>query len=148
MIRHILKGWLFWQRTRIKYKINYSKVVIVLSGQNNELDRQVLLHLRDFIRRKHADTAIVLCGEGCENKWIKFMEDYSDISVHSLADGDMTLLYSYYNYMKFFDNIVFTYTDEPENNLLGKYIRNTEVNEEDAACLALYHLRHVPDIRS
>ena len=148
MIGHIFRGWLFWQRVRIKYAINYSKALIVLSDENHELDKQVLLHLPDFTERKHVDCAIVLCDESCVSEWTLFLSGNNSVHIHTMSKTDMEKLYDYYSFVKFFDNIVFTYTDKPEDNLLGLYLKETDVNEEDAACLALYHLRSVPKARS
>lgn len=147
MIGHILGGWLFWQRIRIKYAVNYSKALIVLSDENHELDRQVLLHLSDFTERKHVACAVVLCIEKCVSEWTRFMSGNNRVHIDSMSKVDMEKLYDYYSFMKFFDNIVFTYVDKPEDNLLGTYLRETDVSEEDAACLALYHLRSVPEAR-
>ena len=146
MIGHILEGWLFWQRVKIKYGINYSKALIVLSDENHELDRQVLLHLPDFAERKHVNSSIVLCKDNCLGEWVPFA-DAKSVVIYTMSSTDMEKLYDYYCFIKFFDNAVFTYTDKPEDNLLGTYLRETDVNEEDAACLALYHLRSVPEAR-
>ena len=54
---------------------------------------------------------------------------------------------SYGNSDGFFDNIVFTYAFRPQDNLLGKVLKETQVNEEDAVCLGLYHLRAVLSLR-
>lgn len=147
MIGHILGGWLFWQSIKIKYAINYSKALIVLSNENHELDKQILLHLTDFTKRKHVDCAVILCVEECVSEWTLFLSGYNCVHIDTMSEADMERLYDYYSFMKFFDNIVFTYTDKPEDNLLGTYLRETAVNEEDAACLALYHLRSVPKAR-
>ncbi|NBH20534.1 hypothetical protein D3Z55_24965 [Clostridiaceae bacterium] len=53
-------------------------------------------------------------------------------------------MYDYYSFHKFSDKVVFTYTDLPGDNQLGRALRETKVNEEDAVCLGLYHLRRVP----
>lgn len=147
MIWRIFEGWLFWQRVRLKYAINYSKSLIVLSDENHELDRQVLLHLPDFTKRKHVELAVVLCDESRLSEWTSFMNGNNRVQIHTMSKADMEKLYGYYCFTKFFDNVVFTYTDKPADNLLGTYLRQTEVNEEDAAALALFHLRTVPEIR-
>ena len=147
MIGHILGGWLFWQRVRMKYAINYSKALIVLSDENYELDKQVILHLSDFANRKHVDCTVVLCTESRLSEWSQYLPKDHKVQIHTMLKADMDKLYGYYCFMKFFDNIVFTYTDKPIDNLLGKYLRETDVNEEDAACLALYHLRTIPEVR-
>ena len=75
------------------------------------------------------------------------MSGNNSVHIDAMSKADMEKLYDYYSFMKFFDNIVFTYVDKPEDNLLGTYLEKTDVNEEDAACLALFHLRSVPKAR-
>ncbi len=147
MISNILKGWLFWQEVRIRYFVSYSKAIIVLSGENHELDRQILLFLPEFRNRKHVNQIIVLCNENNLIEWSAIISNYDFAIIHEMSENDMGKLYDYYSFIKFFDNIVFTYTDKPADNLLGKYLRETAINEKDAACLALYHLRLVPEVR-
>lgn len=146
MIGHIIKGWFFWQSVRIKYAVNYNKAMIVLTNDNHELDKQVLLHLPDFAKRKHVNKTIVLCKQRYVAEWALLFSGDS-VEIHAMTEPDMEKLYSFYSFMKFFDNIVFTYVDKPADNLLGIYLRETNVNEEDAACLALYHLRFIPEAR-
>ena len=57
----IWDGWLFWKHLKIKFGINYKKVVIVLSGENEEVDRQAIAYLHNFMLRKHVNSAIVFC---------------------------------------------------------------------------------------
>ena len=144
VLGNILNGWLFWQKLKAKYKINYNKVLIVLSDDNQELDKQVLLHLPEFVRRKHVESAVVLCHKECMEKWKAILNNYDSSELFVMDSDEMYKLYSYYCFIKFFDNIVFTYTDIPIDNYLGRYLRETEITPEDAACLALYHLRYVP----
>lgn len=147
MIKRILHGWLLWKRIKIRFQINYDKIVVVLSRENAEVDRQAMLHLGDFMERKHVNKAIVFCKEQTKEEIKKMIGEISSISVETLSDDEITLLYSYYSFTKFFDNIVFTNTCTPSDNMLGRYLEQTQVNEEDAVCLALYHLRQVPKMR-
>ncbi|MBP3805036.1 MAG: hypothetical protein J6I76_14330 [Oribacterium sp.] len=147
MLGRIIHGWLFWKIIKTKFQIDYRKVVIVLSGENAEVDRQAITHLSDFMERKHVDKAIIFCAEQTKEKIKKEFEENSSILVETLGNDEMNLLYSFYMFTKFFDNIVFTNTDTPSDNMLGRYLKQTQVNEEDAVCLALYHLRQVPKTR-
>lgn len=147
MLGQILHGWLFWKIIKTRFQIDYRKVVIVLSGENAEVDRQAIIHLSDFMERKHVDKAIIFCNEQAKEKIKIIFEENSSILVETLGNDEMVLLYSFYSFIKFFDNIVFTNTDTPSDNMLGRYLDKTQVNEEDAVCLALYHLRQVPKTR-
>lgn len=143
MLKAYLKGWLYWQLLRLKLKIDYHKVVIVLTDENRNLDRYVLAHLEDFMDRKYANQAVLMCTEGREEELASSYECEEWVRIHAIGEAQMELLYSFYSFMKFFDNIVFTYTESPKDNLLKRFLDETNVNEEDAACLALYHLRYV-----
>lgn len=145
MKNYYLKGWIYWKKLCISYRINYDKVVIVLSDENSELDKQVIKYLPEFIKRKHAIEAIVYCRKYNLLEIEEIRSRESNITIVPMNDEDMELLYSFYCFTKFFDNIVFTYISKPCDNKLGLYLKETNVNEKDAACLALYHLRHVPD---
>lgn len=146
MLKAHLKGWLYWQLLRLKLKIDYHKVVIVLTDENRKLDEYVLAHLEDFMDRKYADHALLVCTEEREKELVFSYECERRVRIHAVQAAQMDLLYSFYSFMKFFDNIVFTYAERPKDNLLKRFLDETNVNEEDAACLALYHLRYVPKV--
>ena len=119
---------------------------MVLTGENHLLDRYSIEYLDLFAKRKSADNALVVWSdieslEGSDLTRLKLKR----IKAVYLSDRKVKLLYDYYSFDKFFDNIVFTYTSMPEENLLGRILAETEVNEKDAVCLALYHLRYVPE---
>ena len=144
MIKDITGGWIFWNLVRIKYAISYNKVVIVLTGEDERVDKSCLKHIGDFAKRKHAKEAIIFCLSEYYERLIANIEDYKYLRVYCIESKKMRLMYRFYGFMKFFDNIVFTYTDCPRDNYLGRYLRETDITPEDAACLALYHLRYVP----
>lgn len=144
MIGKILSEYLYWNFLRLRFGINYHKVVLVLSEENKEVDRQAIIHLKHFMDRKRAKSAIVFCKEQSKKQIESMLTEDVSALVKPITNKEMSMLYSLYCFIKFFDNIVFTNTDTPEENKLGRYIRETDVNEEDAVCLALYHLRHVP----
>ncbi len=132
-----------WKKIKRQFKIAYPKVMLVLTGENKELDKACLSHLTEFIERKYADSAIVFysneryAGEAflCESK--------QDVSFIGMEDRVIDELYELYCFWKYYDNIVFTFTTKPKDNLLQRFLDETGVDADDAACLALYHLRHV-----
>ena len=147
MLKTYIKGWIYWQQLRLRLKINYQKVVIVLAGENCVLDKCALEHLEDFMDRKHAGQAVVLCINERKDELAALYKSRKHVKIHTIEAAQMELLYSFYSFMKFFDNIVFTYAERPKDNLLKRFLDETDVDEEDAVCLALYHLRCVPEIR-
>ena len=134
-----------WKKIKRQYKITYPKVVLVLTGENKNLDRACLTHLPEFMDRKYADSAIAFYSkEGCTGVDFSGLSGYN-VSVVPIEEKVMSELYELYSFWKYYDNIVFTYTDRPADNMLARYLDETDVNEEDAACLALYHLRYVTE---
>jgi hypothetical protein len=138
------KDWLIWERIKIKYKIGYDKVVLVLAGENKALDKACLDHLPDFMSRKSSDRCLVFYPDDCYKAIDLRPVTGREVRFISMKRRIIERLYHFYSFMKFFDNIVFTYSDRPQDNLLQRFLDETDVNEEDAACLALYHLRKVP----
>ena len=132
-----------WKKMKREYKIAYPKVVLVLTGENKDLDRACLLHLPEFIDRKYAGSAIVFYSkESYVGPELPEISGY-DVSFIVMEDRVMAEIYELYCFWKYYDNIVFTYTSRPKDNLLQRYLNETDVDVNDAACLALYHLRHV-----
>lgn len=149
---HVLRGAFLWRMFRRKHEIDYKKVVLILTGENRELDYYALAHLGDYMDRKYADGAVVLFDR---DKTYQMAEDV--LAEYGSADKKVCLcqcsrkfieiVHDYYSFHKFFDNLVFTFASRPKDNLLGKVLEETQVNEEDAVCMGLYRLRNVPALR-
>ena len=140
----IVKGWIFWLYLKIWYKIDYRTIVLVLTGNHDEVDYYCLKYLKEFISRKYAKKGILFCTYECYETVSELVRWNSALRVIIMNTEKMSLLYEFYSFMKFFENIVFTYTDCPTDNYLGRYLRETDITAADAVCLALYHLRCVP----
>lgn len=145
---HMLYGAFLWRGLRLRLRIDYKKVVLVLVNENRKLDYYALVHLGDYMDRKHADGAVVLFYDdatcslaqealaGCGNV-------EKPMRLYRCAEKTIATVYDYYSFHKFFDNIAFTYASRPKDNLLAKVLEETQINEEDAVCLGLYRLRKV-----
>lgn len=150
---HILHGVFLWRMLRLKLRINYKKVVLVLVNENSELDYYALAHLEDYMNRKFADEAVVLYldEEGIDHFAESVLAEYvsaeKKVRLCKCSRRTVEAVYDYYSFHKFFDNLTFTFASHPKDNLLGKVLEKTQVNEEDAVCLGLYHLRTVPALR-
>lgn len=142
----ILRESFQWLRLCIIYKINYKKVVLVLTGENRILDYYAIAYLEYFVKRKYADEAVILFHDVETKKMIKDFHFPFEVKTVFYPLEKIEELYDYYSFEKFFDNIVFTYTTFPKYNLLGRVLNETAVNERDAVCLALYHLRTVIEL--
>lgn len=142
-VLHILHGWLYWHVFSVRHGISYKKVILVLTDENRDLDKEAVRYLKLFAERKSAEKSIIIWTKQSTKKWLGEIQLKKNRIIY-LPNHKIELLYDYYCYQKFFDNIVFTYTSKPIENLLGKILEETNVSEKDAVCLALYHLRYVP----
>ena len=123
----MLHGAFLWAMLRFQCRIDYKKVVLVLVNDNRKLDYYAYKTCR--LARK----ALAEYGSGGKK-----------VRLCRCAKNTIETVYDYYSFHKFFDNIAFTYVSRPKDNLLGRVLKETQVNEEDAVCLGLYHLRTVP----
>ena len=150
----ILGGAVRWGILRMRLGIHEKTVVLFLTNDNLRLDYYATVHLKDFMKRKYADRAVfflddVFCkslpGGPCFLRTLDRMAKTSkQVTLCRYPASEIERVYGYYAFYKFSDRVVFTYTDRPKDNLLGRALRETKVNEEDAVCLGLYHLRQVP----
>ena len=132
-----------WKKLKKRYRIYYPKVAIVLSGESRTLDKACITHLPLYIKRKYASGAVVFYPEDSYKETDFDLGTIYEVSYVPLKKEMINDLYSFYCFMKFYDNIVFTYTDTPDDNMLKRYLEETDITENDAVCLALYHLRYV-----
>ncbi len=144
-ILHILYGWLFWRLFCIANNISFKCVVLVLNNENEQLDKYAVEYLDFFSNRKAAKKALIIWSDGETKEWLDKVKLSSEKKVIHVSFKNINLLYDFYSFYKFFDNIVFTFTSKPQENLLGRILNETDINEKDAVCLALYHLRYVPE---
>lgn len=141
----VLKGCVVWQKLKHKEHIDYTKIVLVLTGENKEVDYYSLVHLNDVIERKHAKTVIIITDKyEIVDEVHKFKGCKYPIKIRILKSKHIDCIYKWYSIDKFFYNIFFTYTDKTKNNLLGRFLRETDINAEDVVCLAIYNLRQIP----
>lgn len=143
----IVYGALSWKVMRIRFRINYKKVILVLVNENRKLDYYAMVHLKDYMQRKYADEALILYADKTVSHMIRSIKTGVNKKVCQYPEKKIRRIYRYYSFFKFFDNIVFTYTTSPKDNQLGRVLKETQVNEEEAVCLGLYQLRKVPEIK-
>lgn len=146
----VLYGAVIWQILRIRLGMNKRKVILVLTGENQVLDKYALLHLKDFMNRNYADGAVIISSDKEMQKEmakVKRTGFHVPVKWYECREGWLEKLYHYYSFYNFSDKIVFTYTSGPKDNQLGKLLSETDVKEEEAVCLGLYRLRAVSYIR-
>lgn len=144
-ICHITQGYLVWQLFRLRFWLNRRKVLVILAGENRKLDEYALIHLEDYVKRKTAVQAVILTADEEMRKRAAAVSFPFPTTVCRAGERELRLLHDYYCYEEYFDNVVFTYTDRPRDNLLGRLLKETDVEEEAAVCLGCYCLRKIPE---
>lgn len=139
----VLRGAVIWEMMRLRYGIDEKSVVLILTGDNRELDRYALQHLQDYMERKFADKAVVVCQDEEAYGQVGRMVLPENVRLCKWNGKRVERLYGYYSFYRFSDRVVFTHTDSPKDNMLGRLLRETAVREEEAVCLGLYRLRKV-----
>ena len=145
-IREAVRGHILWRKIKLHYHINDQKVILVLVGENKKIDYFALVHLNDFVRWTCTKEAVIFVDDRKTISFIKKMNYTFAVKVGVMRKEARERLYKFYSFDKFFDHIVFTYTSKPKENMLDRVLEVTEINEEEAVCLALYHLRKVPKL--
>lgn len=139
----VLCGAAAWEMLRLRFRIGKKTVVLILTGENRELDRYALIHLQDYLDRKYEKKAVVIYQDKETYRQIESVSLPERARVYEWSRRRVEKLFSFYSFYCFSDRVVFTYTDRPADNLLGRLLRETVVGEEEAVCLGLYRLRKV-----
>ncbi|MCI8822510.1 MAG: hypothetical protein HFI15_08350 [Lachnospiraceae bacterium] len=140
-ICHIVHGRLVWLKWKRRFRLDHRKVLLVLTGENEQIDKYALLHLKDYMRRKVADRAVILASDRKIWKQAAAFASCFPVKAYLVKEQELLLLYDYYCFEEYFDNVVFTFVSRPKDNLLERVLRETDVDEEEAVCLGLYCLR-------
>lgn len=143
-ILHITYGYFVWLKYKLRFRMNEHKVLLVLTGDNKKIDYYALLHLGDYVKRKIADMALILVMDKEMLKLAKSMDFPFTAEVLQVKEKEILSFYDYFCFEEYMDNVVFTYTGRPKENLLWKLLEKTDIHEEEAVCLGYYCLRHVP----
>jgi len=140
-----LKGRLEWLLLKVKYRINYDKVVLVLPESDEEWNYYALIHLPDYIKRKNAEKAVILLSnqKSYDAATSLFGKNFTIVNYSIIK---MNRLLKYYCLYRFFDNIVFFYLNQPQDNLSEIILKQGIVSKEELICLGFYCLRNVPQI--
>lgn len=148
MIREVcgvLKGSFLWTLLKIRDRLNYKKIVLVLSGENPEVDKYALMYLDYVLERKSAKSVVIYVMNEEMRIFAKDnIQTGYKYKIKRLSEKTIDYIYKRYVFNKFYKNIFWTYVDKTPNNLLGRFMRETDINAEDVVCLAIYNLRQIP----
>lgn len=140
----LVKGNLLWKYLRLRYAINDTTIVLFLTGENPEIDGYALKYLGLVMERKGCNRVVIFV----ENEELfcfakEKLNETIKADVEMITVAQIMAIYNWYRVVRFNKNLFFTFTDRTKDNLLGKFIRETEINEKDAVCLAIFNFRKV-----
>ena len=140
----LIRGNLIWKYLCKRYNIGDTTVVLFLAGENSKVDEYAVKYLDLVMERKGCNKAVIFVEN---EELIGFTKDRLTPFIHAdvrmIANTQIMPVYNWYRVVRFNKNFFFTFTDKTKDNLLGKFIRETEINERDAVCLAIYNFRKV-----
>jgi hypothetical protein len=94
--------------------------------------------------RKRCDAAVIFVES---EEILQFAETHLNtnkpVKIKMISKDYIASIYNWYRVVRFNKNMFFTYTDKTKDNLLGRFMRETDINEKDAVCLAIYNFRGV-----
>lgn len=142
----VIIGDFKWKLLKLRYSLNYSRVVLVLTGENEEVDHCALNYLDNYVDRKVAKEAVVVVPDEKDREEILGKYHFKHKTKVIICNSKkIERIYKRNCLSKLSKNLVFTYVDKTQNNLLGRFMRETDINAEDVVCLALYNFRLCPD---
>ena len=139
----VILGYLLWLDIKRRYHMDYGKVALVLTGENDKVDGYALSYLDHVMERKCAKEALVIVPGKKDVKTVLLHSYRHPVRTKIMSDGKIKLLYKWHCLDKFYRNLIFTYVRTNRDNLLERFLSETEINEQDAVCLALYNLREI-----
>lgn len=141
----VIKGYLVWLGVKLRENVDYKKVVLVLTGENDRVDDYALRYLDHVIERKYANEALVIAPDKEMAEKVSRYDYIHRVKAMVLPMKKIVLIYKWFCLDKyFFKNLIFTYTRTNSDNMLGRIMDETDIDEEDVVCLALYKLRTIP----
>ena len=96
------------------------------------------------MERKYSHKGIIFWSYEESKQMLETVKVEQNIEIKYIHKKILKKYYQYYCFDKFYDNLVFTFVNIPESNQLSYVLNTSEVNEEDAVCLALYGLGKIP----
>lgn len=140
----VIKGYFIWSLLKWKEHLDYKKVVLALTGENESVDDYALRYLDYVMERKSAEQALILVSDENTAKKVLLYDYRHEVKTKIVSVKKMELIYKWHCLDRFYKNLIFTYVRTNKDNLLERFLNETEINEEDVVCLALYNLRKIP----
>lgn len=140
----LLKGNLIWRYLCLKNHISSTTAILFLTGENSQIDEYALKYLDCVMDRKRCDEAVIFVeAEDIFQFANLHLHTNKVVKIKKISPDYVTAIYNWYRVVRFNKNMFFTYTDRTKDNLLGRFMRETDINEKDAVCLAIYNFRSI-----
>ena len=136
-------GEYIWKKLCYRKKITHNEMVLVLTMENEEVDRIALQYLDMLIDRRNLNRAIIIVPKNCVDLTQSINYKYPIVIVR-MNQRNIFRLYKRYCLDKFYVNIYWTYISKTKNNLLGRFISETQIDVRDIVCLSIYKFREIP----
>lgn len=140
----IIKGYIVWLQFRVKEHLDDKKFVLILTEENEKVDQYALKYLDYVMERKYAKEALIIVSNRESAKRVSRYPYKHQIKIKIMPFQKIKLFYRWYCLDGRRKNVVFTFVKTNKDNLLECFINETDINEEDVVCLALYNLRKIP----
>lgn len=140
----IIKGYIIWLQFRVKEHLDDKKFVLIVTEENEKVDQYALKYLDYVMERKYAKEALIVVSNPESAKKVSRYHYKHQIKIKIMPFQKIKLFYRWYCLDGRRKNVVFTFVKTNKDNLLERFINETDINEEDVICLALYNLRKIP----
>lgn len=120
-LKMAFSGREYWIRLKEKYEIDENYYLILCPTSNFLLNKIAMENLRNFLKRKFIQQAIVLSVFSKIEELCPYSTK-KDIQFKYLGQEEMDLILKYYRLLQFFKNIVVISLEEPfgNENIIGK----------------------------
>lgn len=141
----VARGYFLWLLLNRKGCANHRILFLVLTGENEKVDGYALEFLDSAMDRKSVEEALVIVSNEEMVERVSRHEYRHVVRTKILSRNNIGLLYKWYCLNDCLDNLIFTFVRTNSDNLLDQFLRETDIDERDVVCLALYKLRHIPE---
>lgn len=143
-VAQVMAGQVLWMNLKRQEHLDERKFVLVLTGENEKVDFYALEYLDKVMNRKCADMALILSDQQRCIDMVSQGHYQHTVKAKLLSQKRIMLLFKWYCLDRFFKNLIFTYVRTPKDNLLERFLKETDINEEETVCLCLYNFRKMP----
>lgn len=133
-----------WDIFKLSKHISNEDGILVLSGENTKIDEISIARFNEYLDKKYLSKGVVLVSRREQSRIAPIKKNIaSHIQIIYLPPNKLKRFYELHCVKPFAAHIAFTFIHTPKDNMLGKYLEKSELDENDLVCLALFRLGHV-----